>query len=249
MHYDNPLIVQSDKTLLLDVHASRSQECRMALIPFAELEKSPEHLHTYRLTPLSLWNACSAGLEPEKIISCLEDFSRYDVPPSVKMWILSTATRFGKIVLREPKENEIEDESEDASVASSGADATTSAATNSGATSEDATATEKSAAATETATKLSSFLVLECATENICKEVFSITSVSKYLIPCEIKNSFLIKLTYRGTIKQELLKMDWPVKDDAPLKEGAPLEINLRKTTLSNKDFLDRKSTRLNSSH
>ncbi|MCR4789591.1 MAG: helicase-associated domain-containing protein, partial [Treponemataceae bacterium] len=68
MQFDNPLIIQSDKTILLDVHAPRANECRMALIPFAELERSPEHLHTYRLTPLSLWNACSAGITPEQII-------------------------------------------------------------------------------------------------------------------------------------------------------------------------------------
>ena len=62
MQFDNPLIVQSDRTLLLDVHAPRAAECRNALIPFAELERSPEHLHTYRLTALSLWNASGAGL-------------------------------------------------------------------------------------------------------------------------------------------------------------------------------------------
>ena len=61
MQNDNPLIVQSDRTILLDVHAPRAMECRDALIPFAELERSPEHLHTYRLSALSLWNASSAG--------------------------------------------------------------------------------------------------------------------------------------------------------------------------------------------
>ena len=61
MQNDKPLIVQSDKTLLLDVHAPKADECRNDLIPFAELERSPEYLHTYRLTPLSLWNAASAG--------------------------------------------------------------------------------------------------------------------------------------------------------------------------------------------
>ena len=71
MQYDNPLIIQSDKTILLDVHSPRAEECRMALIPFAELERSPEHLHTYRLTPLSLWNACSAGIKSEQIIEVL----------------------------------------------------------------------------------------------------------------------------------------------------------------------------------
>ena len=61
MNFENPLIVQTDRTLLLDVHAPLAEECRDALIPFAELIKSPEHLHTYQVTPLSLWNAASAG--------------------------------------------------------------------------------------------------------------------------------------------------------------------------------------------
>ena len=63
----NPLIVQSDRTLLLDVHAPRSEEARNAILPFAELEKSPEHIHTYRITPLSLWNAAGAGFAPKDI--------------------------------------------------------------------------------------------------------------------------------------------------------------------------------------
>ena len=72
MQIDNPLIIQSDRTLLLDVHAPKAPECRAALIPFAELERSPEHLHTYRLTPLSLWNAASAGFTAEQAIAILE---------------------------------------------------------------------------------------------------------------------------------------------------------------------------------
>ena len=82
MNFENPLIVQSDKTFLLDVHAPLAEECRNDLIPFAELEKSPEHLHTYRLTPLSLWNASSAGFGPEDAIAVLEKYVRYDVPQS-----------------------------------------------------------------------------------------------------------------------------------------------------------------------
>ncbi|MBR4600192.1 MAG: helicase-associated domain-containing protein, partial [Treponema sp.] len=99
MDYSNPLIVQSDRTLLLDVHAPKANECRNALIPFAELERSPEHLHTYRLTPLSLWNANAAGFSPDDAVKVLHDFARYDVPQSVEMWIKETAGRFGKLRL------------------------------------------------------------------------------------------------------------------------------------------------------
>ena len=99
MNYENPLIVQGDRSLLLDVHAPLAEECRNALIPFAELEKSPEHLHTYRLTPLSLWNAASAGFSAEDAIEVLQKFARYDVPQSVTAWIKETESRFGKIKL------------------------------------------------------------------------------------------------------------------------------------------------------
>ncbi|MBQ5997908.1 MAG: helicase-associated domain-containing protein, partial [Treponema sp.] len=77
MQFDNPLIVQGDRTLLLDVHAPLANECRNDLIPFAELERSPEHLHTYRLTPLSLWNATSAGLTPDDAVAVLHKYARY----------------------------------------------------------------------------------------------------------------------------------------------------------------------------
>ena len=96
---DNPLIVQSDRTLLLDVHAPLAEECRNALIPFAELISSPEHLHTYQLTPLSLWNAASAGFSEKDAVSVLEKYSRYDVPQPVSAWIEETASRFGKLRL------------------------------------------------------------------------------------------------------------------------------------------------------
>ncbi len=106
MNYDNPLIVQGDRTLLLDVHAPLAEECRNALIPFAELEKSPEHLHTYRLTPLSLWNAASAGFSAEDAAAVLKKYARYDVPQSIIMWIYETADRFGRLRLIPGPEND-----------------------------------------------------------------------------------------------------------------------------------------------
>lgn len=99
MNYENPLIVQGDRSLLLDVHAPLAEECRNALIPFAELEKSPEHLHTYKLSPLSLWNAASAGFSSDDAISVLQKYARYDVPQSIIMWIKEISSRFGKIKL------------------------------------------------------------------------------------------------------------------------------------------------------
>ena len=107
MNYENPLIVQGDRSLLLDVHAPLAEECRNALIPFAELEKSPEHLHTYRLTPLSLWNAASAGFSADDAVKVLQKFARYDVPQSVVMWLKETSSRFGRIKLIEGPDIEV----------------------------------------------------------------------------------------------------------------------------------------------
>ena len=92
-----PLIVQSDRTLLLDVHCDTAEEARQAVIPFAELEKSPEHIHTYRITPLSLWNAASAGLTPQDVLSTLEKFSRYEIPAGITEGFSMIMSRYGKI--------------------------------------------------------------------------------------------------------------------------------------------------------
>ena len=77
---DGPLIVQSDKTLLLEVDHPLAPEARAAIAPFAELERSPEHVHTYRLTPLGLWNARAAGHDAEQVVDTLLTYSRYAVP-------------------------------------------------------------------------------------------------------------------------------------------------------------------------
>jgi DNA excision repair protein ERCC-3 len=97
--HDNALIVQSDCSVLLDVHASRAEEARAALAPFAELVKSPEHVHTYRLTPLSIWNARAAGLPAERMVAALRGYAKYLVPPSVEQEILELAARYGRVVI------------------------------------------------------------------------------------------------------------------------------------------------------
>ena len=210
---DKPLIVQSDKTLLLDVHSPVAEECRNALIPFAELEKSPEHLHTYRLTPLSLWNAASCGFSTEDAIEVLKKFSRYEVPQVVCAWIEQVGLRFGKLIIVPDFTEKTEAESE--------------------------------------LEKEGDFLFLVTENANIYAEIKATRALEKYLIPYPIdteeyykfKNTnsnlpiygFKLSLMDRGTIKQELLKLGWPVKDEVPLREGEPLNINLRKETSNGK--------------
>ncbi len=96
---DGPLIVQSDKTLLLEIEHERAQDCRKAIAPFAELERSPEHVHTYRLTPLGLWNARAAGHDAEQVVDTLLSFSRYAVPHALLVDIAETMARYGRLRL------------------------------------------------------------------------------------------------------------------------------------------------------
>ena len=253
MDYSNPLIVQSDRTLLLDVHASRAEDCRNALIPFAELERSPEHLHTYRLTPLSLWNANAAGFSPEDAVNVLHDFARYDVPQAVEMWIKETAGRFGKLRLvpapwimqnSECKMQNMEGGSLPLAATAGAFSATPSAGIPRNAPSEN-----------KESLKIE-YLYLVTESLPVFKEIAASAVGRKYLTLAEYEqpqdelmkqtvvseeeksHCFRLALTDRGTIKQELLRMGWPVKDDVPLIDGEPLEINLRETTLSGKPFL-----------
>ena len=226
MNYENPLIVQGDRSLLLDVHAPKADECRNALIPFAELEKSPEHLHTYKLSPLSLWNAASAGFTSQDAIDVLNKYARYDVPQSIVMWINEISGRFGKLKLIEGPEvkvpvepSKIVKESEKQNKES-----------------------EKSDFIIE------KYLYLVADSIPVYKEIGANPSVKKIFLKNELDETiiengnqktpelgFLLKLTDRGTVKQFLLQAGWPVKDEVSLADGEPLAVNLRSETLSGK--------------
>jgi DNA excision repair protein ERCC-3 len=97
--HDGPLIVQSDKSLLLEVDHPQAAACRAAIAPFAELERSPEHVHTYRLTPLGLWNASAAGHDAEQVVDALLRFSRYPVPPGLLIDVAELMSRYGRLSL------------------------------------------------------------------------------------------------------------------------------------------------------
>lgn len=210
--FENPLIVQSDRTLLLDVHAPQADQCRNALIPFAELVRSPEHLHTYQITPLSLWNASSAGFTSAQALQVLEEFSRYEIPQAVKVWIQDTQDRFGKLrLVQAPCEY-----------------------------APDGTKEE--------------YLYLVTTSPYVFKEIEANPFACKQLVPCqyvmpedqdpsivlseeEKKFCFRLLLVDRGTVKQNLLKLGWPVKDDVPLADGEPLEISFKPVTEAGREF------------
>ena len=218
MQLDNPLIVQSDRTLLLDVHAPLADECRNELIPFAELERSPEHLHTYRLTPLSLWNASSAGFMPQDAVNVLQKYARYDVPQSVSLWITETAGRFGKLRMIPGPCVEVK------SVKT-----------------QDGTAVyeqylylvtkERPVYLEIKANPQAKKYLVPCAYDE------NAVSVKTELSSEEKNYCFSLKLTDRGTVKQLLLQSLWPVKDEIQLEDGEPLDFQLRSVTSAGKPF------------
>lgn len=93
------LIVQSDKTLLLEIDHPKASDCRRAIAPFAELERAPEHVHTYRVTPLGLWNARAAGHDAEQVVDALVTYSRYPVPHALLVDVADTMARYGRLQL------------------------------------------------------------------------------------------------------------------------------------------------------
>ena len=218
MQLDNPLIVQSDRTLLLDVHAPLADECRNELIPFAELERSPEHLHTYRLTPLSLWNASSAGFTPQDAVNVLQKYARYDVPQSVSLWITETAGRFGKLRMIPGPCVEVKS-----------------------AKKQDGTVVYEQYLYLVTKYR-PVFLEIKAnpqAKKYLVPCAYDENAVSvKTELSSEEKNyCFSLKLTDRGTVKQLLLQSLWPVKDEIQLEDGEPLDFQLRSVTAAGKPF------------
>src|SRR5262245_58876665 len=99
MHYDpaNPLIVQGDRTILVEVDNPKYTEARDALTPCAELEQSPEHIHTYRLTNLSLWNAAAAGMTAKGMLDVLERYSKFPLPTSFATDLAELVSRYGRV--------------------------------------------------------------------------------------------------------------------------------------------------------
>ncbi|WP_326566578.1 DNA repair helicase XPB [Amycolatopsis rhabdoformis] len=94
---DGPLIVQSDKTVLLEVDNPQANDARIAIAPFAELERAPEHVHTYRITPLALWNARAAGHDAEQVVDALTTYSRFPVPQPLLIDVVDVMGRFGRL--------------------------------------------------------------------------------------------------------------------------------------------------------
>lgn len=231
---NNPLVVQGDRSLLLDVHTPLSHECAASLIPFAELERSPEHLHTYRLTALSLWNAATSGFSAQDIIDTLARYSRYDVPQSVVQWIVATHARFGRIVMRTLGGEEVAGEIKQAIEEKSAANAQ-----------QEGENTLSVCTGQEIGQDGLPRLMLVTDTPILAREVGGMKALEKYLTPsmrglASDKCTFLLDASARGTVKQILTSALWPVKDEAPLTDGEPLEMSLRTQTARGVPFAPR---------
>ena len=194
----NPLIVQSDRTLLLDVHAERAEEARAAILPFAELEKSPEHIHTYRITPLSLWNAASAGFSPAGVMRVLSDFTRYVIPSGITESFGDTMSRYGKLRLVSAPRH----------------------------------------AGDENGEVMPKELLLTSSDEAVLTEIAASKALEKRLE--KTSGGFKLKLIDRGTVKLELIRLGWPVRDEAPFVKGDSLEMSLKETCASGLPFVTR---------
>ncbi len=182
---EKPIIVQSDKTVFLDVDSEAFEEARDLLGTFAELVKCPEHIHTYVISPLSLWNAASAGIKAEEVLNNLEKYSRYPIPPNVKTDIIEYMGRFGRLVLEKEGER----------------------------------------------------LLLRSEDPLLLDQISRHKKTQNYITDRIDRHTAEVGGDYRGHLKQNLIKIGYPVKDIAGYVEGEPLEIELRETMKSGKLF------------
>lgn len=180
----NPLILQSDQSILVEVDHPRYEKVRDTLSLFAELLRSPEHIHSYRLTPISLWNAASSGVTKETILSFLNQFSRYAIPETVQSYIETTLDRFGKLCLYQ------------------GADRYQ--------------------------------LRLFVKDSQIVEEIQSHRGVQSLLGEKLDEHNFAVSLFHRGTLKQKLIELGYPVEDEVGFQEGEKFVFSLRESSERN---------------
>ncbi|MFD2369269.1 DNA repair helicase XPB [Brevibacillus sp. GCM10020057] len=182
---DLPMIVQSDRTILLETQHPLFTEARQALHSFAELLKSPEYMHTYRITPLSLWNAASAGMTCEQVLETLASYSKYGVPPTIVREIEETMCRYGRIRLEKSGDE----------------------------------------------------LLLTCDDKCLLAELTGYKSIAALLEPCTREDGKVIKPYARGLIKQELIRLGYPVQDLAGYTTGESCPVSWRENTASGRPF------------
>jgi len=181
-HPERPLIVQGDHSLLLETHNPQFNEARDAIAPFAELEKSPEHIHSYRLHPLSLWNAAAAGHTLDQAEAALHKYSKYAIPDNVLEKMRRTFARYGQLILTRYDEQTL------------------------------------------------------CLTVNdpfIAAQLGREPSLRDKIRQQLADNVFLIDAARRGLLKHALIKLGFPVDDQAGFTDAPQLSLALRDHTAS----------------
>ncbi|GEB76334.1 DNA repair helicase XPB [Sporolactobacillus inulinus] len=182
---NNPLMIQSDMSVLFEVDHPDATTIRHVLSDFAELEKSPEHVHTYRITPLSLWNAAASGRTLEQILDLFEQYSKFDIAPNVIQEIRDQFDRFGLLTL----------------------------------------------------TREGDRLILVSQDPSILRKVFRFKSMKPYVAEWIDEVHVAVTASNRGRLKQDLIKIGYPVQDLAGYTEGSPLPFQLRESCLSGEPF------------
>lgn len=185
MPVEKPVIVQGDRSVLLEVDSPAFEEARSHLGAFAELVKCPEHIHTYSITPLSLWNAASAGLSHTDVLNALTEYSRFPIPSNVETDIQEYMSRYGRLVL----------------------------------------------------TREGDTLVLSSEDPLLLDEISRHKRTHEYIIERLSPTRAAIGGNYRGHLKQELVKIGFPVKDVAGYVEGETMNVELVETLPGDKPF------------
>ncbi|SDW59041.1 DNA repair helicase XPB [Paenibacillus sp. CF384] len=180
-----PLCVQADFTVLLDERHQDSDAAREQLSRFADLVKRPGHLHTYRITPMSLWNAASTGMTPQDMIQILDEHSCYEIPLQVTTGIRKLADRYGKLMLQQTPEGEL----------------------------------------------------LLLGEEELLKLLSANKTIAAFLLPAGNVEQREVRLEARGLLKQELIRLGYPVIDLAGYRHGEALELEIREKAVSGKSF------------
>lgn len=187
MGYDptRPMIVQSDYTVLLEVQNEQFEEARTALGRFADLVKSPEFIHTYRITPLSIWNAASSGMTAEDMIHILETYGKFEIPQNIRKDIRHYVSRYGLLRLEQESDR----------------------------------------------------LLLKTDDPMVFDEIVSYRSLSSFWVDRLDDQTMEIEPWARGTIKQELIRLGYPVEDHAGYHQGEALPIQLLERTRTGQRF------------
>ncbi len=266
---DTPLIVQSDRTLLLDVHHPMFEECRNDISTFCDLIKSPEHVHTYALTPISLWNAASCSIVSSTVIESLKKWSKFPITESILFFIEDISSRFGKLVLceddrdekKEVKTEEVNLQTNDEIDARLNEYLKQKAINSKLKRELLKKKREGNELSKEEQHLLDSLIINPVKTEEDKKNNVLLSFEEVYLLKIsdplifrilenhrdlnnylfKIKDGvFALRKLDRGDIKVKLIELGYPVDDQIPLKKGIPIDVKLRETTLEGKPFIIR---------